>query len=116
MITVKDVEEMLKAHASDSNGWDSCWDTWTYPRNEDVDVPGLGRVEVIGTHELSEGDWGGAEWIIFRVTLDESGAIRHFRKEGHYRSYDGSDWDYDGFYEVTPKMIEVPAYERIVYE
>lgn len=113
-LPVEAVEAILKTY-NDENGWDDVWDTWTYAQNEDVEVAGLGRVQVIDVHELSEGDWGGDQWIIFRVT-DEHGDVRHYKKEGHYESYAYDDcWDRHPFYEVTPKKEWVPAYERVTY-
>lgn len=90
------------------------WDYWTYPR-EPVVIEGLGTVEVIEVHELGEGDWGGNQHIIFKITA-EDGTVRHFKKQGVYRSFEGTEWSYYPFYEVTPVTKHVTAYDYITYK
>lgn len=56
-----------------------------------VEIPGLGRAHLVEDHGGGEGS-GEERWFVFAVT-DAGGNVRHFRRNGYYASFVGSNFD-----------------------
>lgn len=70
-----------------------------YNKNRTIEIEGLGTVTQI---EVEGGEGEGDHYhVVFSIT-NALGETTNFRKEGHYSSYDGVDWDYGDFFEAFP--------------
>lgn len=66
-------------------------------------IPGLGSVETVEAYdgEAGEEDWSGIRYFIFNAP----GSDKLWRKDGRYRSHDGTEWDeWDYPYPVIPQV------------
>ncbi len=113
-MNVDEVRELLERHDEDGEG---SWYTWHYrspSRDGSLEasekIEGLGSVEVVETEGGGEGE-GEHVHIVFRIS-EEYGAVRYYKKEAYYQSYDGITWDGD-FYEVAPTAKMVTIYDRV---
>lgn len=89
------------------------WDNWgrLSCQKVPIEVPGLGLVTVVYEYDGDEGyeDWGGVRYFIFTV----AGSDRLWRKDGRYRSHEGTDWDdWAPPYPVTETVVSKMVYER----
>jgi len=105
-VNAREVEQFLKDHV-DEDEYYNAWSFWDYGANEVEDVPGLGAVEVID-NVGGEGQ-GDHVHLVFKVTSPKGG-VRHFKIDGYYSSYEGTDWD-GVLYEVEPREKTVTVYE-----
>lgn len=83
--------------------------SWGFDPFEIEGVGTVFHVEKVG------GGPGSGEEMEFTVKLRPSQdwlPERYFTMEGYYSSYDGSNWDDEGFYESTPKEELVVKYVR----
>ncbi|MEU2002036.1 hypothetical protein ACH47B_13175 [Rhodococcus sp. NPDC019627] len=78
-----------------SSGWDE-WSELYEAKADAVEVDGIGMVKAIDGEDAGEGDYAAGVFVVFEVT-DSEGGVRHFRKNGYYQSYNGTEWDGDFF-------------------
>lgn len=103
-ITLNITPALVKTFLVASSGMDESeflGDAKYYLREKDGDIPWLGKAEVVEDFG-GEGE-GDLRYVVFKVTFF-NGTVKHYRQEGYYSSYDGTDWDGD-FHEVTPKEV-----------
>lgn len=73
-------------------------------------IPDIGSL--IGVEDHGGGEGSGEErWYVFSVTA-EDGNVRHFRKNGYYASFVGSEFD-GAFEEVQPAERTITVWEAI---
>lgn len=106
--TVEDIERALEdtKHSEYEDEYETGWGLWEdeyYASARVYDTELLPDVTVVDTKIGTE---GGGEYIYIVFKIGD----RHFKKEGYYASYDGSNWDGD-FQEVTPIERTVVFYE-----
>ena len=106
--TVKDAEKAINDHefvdtyeygggvrTSRYSGWGE-WSELYEAKADAIEVEGLGAVKAIDGEDAGEGDYNASVFVVFEVT-DQEGNVRHFRKNGYYQSYNGTEWDGDFF-------------------
>lgn len=116
------VEQALKDHVfiteyttregKDVRYEDSGWYAWQEaPIGEAVEVDRVGSVTVVEFDDEDHRDYERKIHFIFRVE-DAAGVVTHFKKDGFYQSYSGSDWDGD-FYEVNQVEKTVLVWDKV---
>jgi hypothetical protein len=60
-------------------------------------------------HLGGEGQGDHIHWV-FTIT-DQEGNVEHWKRDGYYASYSGTDWSYGDLCKVTPKTKQVTVYE-----
>lgn len=91
-ISDQDVSDILENHIHNEKYQDSGWYTWQeyFKGHEPVFVPDLGAVEVVAD-EREDTDYTAGMILVFKVSFWD-GTEAHYRLDGTYRSYDGSEW------------------------
>jgi hypothetical protein len=92
-----------EAYRYEEDGWDA-WDG-AAPQK----VEGVGTVKQ--TEQAGGEGQGDSAHIIFQIT-DESGAVKLYKKDGSYASFDGYYWDGD-FYEAHQVEKTIKVYEAV---
>jgi hypothetical protein len=106
-------QEITEAQFTAELGVNQDEDWWNLSYQFDpITLEGVGLV----TWVASEGGGEGAgEHMEFTVKLRPEAdwlPERYFTMEGYYSSYDGSEWDSEGFYESVPKEVTEVRYVR----
>lgn len=112
-LSVKDIETAIESYEYKG---ESGWYFWKYESDEVAghEVPGVGKVRLIDSVGGGEGS-GEEMYLIFSVQPEGTkyaSAVRFFRKDGYYASFDGSNWD-GGFFEVKPTKHTVTIYQEV---
>jgi hypothetical protein len=108
---VQDVENILRDFNEEYDDYSSGWPFWAW----EVEIGNIYRVHNLGDVELIErimggdGDWDKDTYMVFRVE-EYDGTVKYYKKEGHYASFSGEDWD-GNFKEVFPTEKVVLVYE-----
>ena len=67
------------------------------------------QIEVLGVDEDSGYDRGP---LVMTIKVTEGSEERYFRKDGHWSSYDATEWD-GAFYEVEPVTETKTVYKKL---
>jgi hypothetical protein len=85
------------------------WDQWGDLTGKTYDIPGLGKVKIVGyngTKDISYAEHSEVVWLVF----DVGGTL--YRKSGTHTSYVGTEW-HDGMQIVKPVERTVIDYVEV---
>lgn len=106
-ISDQDVSDILENFVHDPKYDDAGWWMWQqyFKGHEPVLVPDLGYVQVV-EDEREDADYTAAMMLVLKVSFWD-GSEAHYRVDGTYRSYDGSEW-HGPAYKVThgPRVVQ----------